>query len=786
MSLTLTFKLEMRSDYHVGAGHGRGTELDSALLRDADGAPVLRGTVLNGLLRDGLWRLLQLEPLTARRLCPASGLPEDEYSNEYCGQYAPPGHTAELCPICRLFGTPRYRKRWQISSARPIDQPVLAGTSYQPDELSGQRVTRVRVNPRTRRAAARHLFSEEHGGRQVFTFTAICPNDGDDVLDEAALLVAAARFVRELGRGRRRGQGESLISLVEVNGLNLGVDPQRALLNRFEKHWLEGNPTPLSQTHRESLEEDLTLGPVQSHPFRLWLLVRLEDPLLVAERAAAGNRFQGRDCIPGTVLRGALANWAAQALDLEDDATYQAFLHLFVRDGIRFPTLYPLQREKSFFYPAIPMPRDAFACKVYSYHSLEWGTKGQGAQCSTCNSPTKAVRGKFYPLRTLDPQPFKSEQRVEMHIRIDPQTGRVEEGQLFDYVPLEAGQYFVGELRCTDKETWELLQAFTGLAEKEPFDLQLGRATRRGYGRITLWATDRELFLWELLPLQDRVPQKQEELTVILLTDTIVQDAWGRFATGFDAIWLAEEMGFPVSIIEERAFAGKRMADGFNTQWHLPRWRAVALEAGSSARLRLEEPVTPELQRRLRHLEQEGIGERRNEGYGRVIFNHPLYENFTGLQKSTSVTIPTELGFADKDETLRESRSEWQDKLEEFATDYRREWQQLQGEGQPLTALARWLLRNRHQEISVLVEEIANLGQADDDLKSMIRKQGRSECEDEYGDRPQKNRLEEKKAIELVQSLLRELEQKRRSFWPEGIHMIASWLSDLTKTEKEA
>ncbi len=273
---------------------------------------------------------------------------------------------------------------------------------------------------------------------------------------------------------------------------------------------------------------------------------------------------------------------------------------------------------------------------------------------------------------------------------------------------------------------------------------------------------------------------------MILLTDTIVQDAWGRFATGFDAIWLAEEMGFPVSIIEERAFAGKRMADGFNTQWHLPRWRAVALEAGSSARLRLEEPVTPELQRRLRHLEQEGIGERRNEGYGRVIFNHPLYENFTGLQKSTSVTIPTELGFADKDETLRESRSEWQDKLEEFATDYRREWQQLQGEGQPLTALARWLLRNRHQEISVLVEEIANLGQADDDLKSMIRKQGRSECEDEYGDRPQKNRLEEKKAIELVQSLLRELEQKRRSFWPEGIHMIASWLSDLTKTEKEA
>jgi len=55
MSLKLKFKLQLQSDYHISAGHGLGAGIDSALQRDADGAPVIRGTTLNGLLRDGLW-----------------------------------------------------------------------------------------------------------------------------------------------------------------------------------------------------------------------------------------------------------------------------------------------------------------------------------------------------------------------------------------------------------------------------------------------------------------------------------------------------------------------------------------------------------------------------------------------------------------------------------------------------------------------------------------------------------------------------------------------------------
>lgn len=790
MTLQLTFKLELHSDYHVGAGYGRGTELDSALLRDVDGVPVLRGTILNGLLRDSVWRLLQLSPLQKYQQCAASGKVTNT-GPDYCEQYAHPDHDPDLCPICRLFGTPCHPKRWYISSARPQAHPHLIGTAYQPDDLSGQRVMRVRVSPRTRRAAAHKLFSEEHGGQQTFTFTATCPTHDATALDEAALLVAAARFIRELGRSRRRGQGECLISLESVSGVEGLVDTsQAALLTRFEHHWLKAEPDANTETNVATLPDISTLEVVNNPSLRWRLLVRLDEPLIIAERAAAGNRFQSRDAIPGTVLRGALANQVAQAFDLGDSATYDAFLRLFLRDGVCFPTLYPLAREKSTLYAAIPTPRDAFACKVYAAHPLMWGTQGQGAECPVCKEQSKAARGLFYTLRQNAPERFSPEERVEMHIRMDPHTGRVKQGQLFDYVPLEAGQYFAGELRCADAVAWQHLRALTGLTEEHPYEIRLGKATRRGYGKVTVWleplpresaASD-----WSLLPIAARVPEKTEEVTMTLLTDTIIQDTWGRFATGFDTAQLSQILGFSVSIVEDRDFAGRRVTDSYNTQWHLPRWRAVALTAGSSVRLRFDQPLTAKRQTDLATLERAGIGERRNEGYGKIVFNHPLYTGFTDI-KATSVDIPEALEFESK---TRASRREfcihWQKSLDDFIREHAGQWARLRGEGQTLTALARWLMQHQQQDVSTLIEAVTTLGIADAGLKTLIREQGCRTTEDEYGDRPQKNRLEEIKALYLVKKLLQILHDQSTPFTGDGVRIVADRLAALAAQDKEA
>ena len=182
-------------------------------------------------------------------------------------------------------------------------------------------------------------------------------------MDEAALLVAAARFVRQLGRSRRRGQGECLISLTKIEGLDEMVDwaddPQGKLLQRFEDRWLCGNLQTLVEPGRKHLDGGCT-GSASGDPVRLWLLARADEPLLIARRASAGNQFQSQPMITGKTLRGALAARAAEVFDLRrSGATYDVFVHLFLRGGVRFSTLYPMFRDEAGrIYPAAPLPRD--------------------------------------------------------------------------------------------------------------------------------------------------------------------------------------------------------------------------------------------------------------------------------------------------------------------------------------------------------------------------------------------------------------------------------------------
>lgn len=72
MSIRLEFDIEFKSDFHIGAGHGLGLQVDSALLRDPDNVPVIRGTVLTGLLRESLINLFELDPFSGSRRCEAS------------------------------------------------------------------------------------------------------------------------------------------------------------------------------------------------------------------------------------------------------------------------------------------------------------------------------------------------------------------------------------------------------------------------------------------------------------------------------------------------------------------------------------------------------------------------------------------------------------------------------------------------------------------------------------------------------------------------------------------
>jgi len=800
--LVLTFEIELGSDYHIGAGYGRGKEIDSVLLRDADGVPVIRGTSLSGLLRDGLYRLLQHEPLRVhyRPQCRSSGLAREDSAPDYCAG-------EEICPVCRLFGTPERHKGCVFSSARPAGFPVpLAAKEWQKNKYGSFPVCRARISPRTKKAEPRKLFSQENGDARLrFRFTVSWAANDDATLDEASLLVAAARNVRQLGRSRRRGLGECLFQLVDVKGVTdiAAVSCQDWFLDRFYERWLSGKAERKSINYAVPTVQPAEL--LSGEPVRILCIARLDEPLIIAERSPAGNQYDTRLFIPGPAFRGGLASLAAQRADLGAADSYSDFLAVFLREGIWFPALYPAYHKNNYLYPSIPLPRDLLTCKLAPFgsgeiwhyydnkkdHHYGYAFRDELEDCQLEYCPVCKEKGHDMPQETvsgfaaLRPGEFsKVEQAIdaELHIRIDPASNRTSRGDLYGYTALEAGQYFLGEMVCASQNAWEKFQALTGIAEKGPVQIRLGKAARRGYGLITLWLeqrNDRQL-PWIRLPLKKRLPDVTQPFTLTLLTDAVITDNWGRMAAGLEEEWLERELGLgKVEIIN--AFSSGTVVDGFNSHLGLPRWRDIALSAGSAVGLRLPEPPD-DWSNRMEQLERGGIGLRRSEGFGRLAFNHPIYRLRQGIS-SAEISLPESmrlLSAGSEQDPVKEKKFiiDWGKRLAEFTDDREKKLGDL-CKDQRFTALARWMYACSESHPDDLLQKIDKLGKPDDALIKIIG-------ENEYGDRSKENFFEKegREELELVKKILCALKTENLAFWRVGVKMLAGRIESAVDSKK--
>ncbi len=689
MTLELTFLLELRSDYHISAGHGLGPAIDSALHRDVDGVPVLRGTTITGLLRDSLHRLLSLPLLAGWRSCANSG-------QSSCYDLG----TQTLCPLCVIFGGPWAPRRWPSSSARPTGLSEPAGTEvWTPGETASQVAPHVRVSPRTRRAEARKLFFREEGdGNLCFEFKLQCEDSSGSGLDEAAWLVAAARNLRHIGAGRRRGRGECRVRLIHATGITppAGQTAEEYLLERFKGLAIRGPVAPKSDGSQDEKAQHDWAVPAAGAPYLALMTVRLDEPALISGKGVAGNDFEGLDYIPGVALRGALAGRAASRHLLQPgQGVYQAFVNCFYRGGVRFMPLYLADLSGSGegreLQITLPAPQDILSCETYpgftedrtvgTHGAASYALKQDGLlRCPVCkrNGHDDVELKPFSGFLRLGPDASTWELKrvTEMHVAIEPGSGRAEAGALFSFDALAPGQYFCGLLACQGEAQWQQFCRLVSLpAAGGELKLRLGKASRRGYGQASAWLEPLQVQAphpWQMVSLDRRVTKPAEGFVMTLLSDTIALDDWGRCLTELEgpdgAAWLERVFGVRLKVV--RSFCASRPLDGRNAYLGLPRWRDVALTAGSSFGLL---PVGGEdaaaVRNALTRAELEGIGARRHEGFGWVLFNHPLIHNCRDVEPAI-VPLPPALapvtGGREHPQWQDKDLAEWRSKLDDM------------------------------------------------------------------------------------------------------------------------
>ncbi len=363
--------------------------------------------------------------------------------------------------------------------------------------------------------------------------------------------------------------------------------------------------------------------------------VELLEPALVTSVQGDPNSSVAFDYLPGSVLRGILIGKYLNKYfgPKEADASDDNLQRLFFNGTTRYLNAYPLD---AYDHPSLPVPISWQQAK----DDKEGAIFDFAVEAGDDEKQWQPVRASFYTQSDEGALLIRPKHNIAVHTQRTPRFGRampeyrpLDKGQasgkskkllkdddipgaVYRYDALAAGQTFQAAIICENDTDSEILQ-----------DLIVGRVTlggsrSGGYGRaeIKLLSVDSD---------HDKGNGKGQDgkLIVTLQSDVLLRDESGQFAVDPQLLgrvlsrYLSKDSG-EVQLELEAAFLGTQVIAGFNRKWGLPLPQALAVRMGSV--LVFKDPGCDSTL--LHNLEVRGIGERRAEGFGRIVFNRQRAE----------------------------------------------------------------------------------------------------------------------------------------------------------------
>jgi CRISPR-associated protein Csx10 len=233
--------------------------------------------------------------------------------------------------------------------------------------------------------------------------------------------------------------------------------------------------------------------------------------------------------------------------------------------------------------------------------------------------------------------------RLRTHTGINRERGSVEEGILYNRQVFEEEMRFWGEVRLPD--SGPLAATFSSfINEIGPGGwVRIGTGRSRGMGKVTVSAQEIEQDDDPFVAFKARLLRFNEELQSYMKKWTTYTPATFYFAaTLHSPLILCDErlryygslgektlMGlvgpsFPTLKLLYQAASTRRVM-GWNELWGMPRAHEYAIDTGSVFLYESETALDDNAFHALHNLEEAGIGRRRAEGFGRVLFSDPFH-----------------------------------------------------------------------------------------------------------------------------------------------------------------
>jgi len=362
------------------------------------------------------------------------------------------------------------------------------------------------------------------------------------------------------------------------------------------------------------------------------LSLETQQPVLATSFQGDPNSDVSYSYIPGSMIRGAIIGRYMRQHNLSElDLTSKDVKRLFFdANSTRYLNAYLLSQEKQ---RTLPLPLSWFKDKdaelkedspivVYDFSIY----KGDDPETP------KSVGEYFWAKKGGVVNLYKEKRRINIHNFRDRQKGRStdNQGELFRYDALDAGQTFQSVILCEDGDATTIQM----LLVTEP-NIWLGGSQSAGYGHTKI--IDLKILNdWDEIgiPAEDR--ESDEILSITLLSDTLLRNECGQPIADPMLIKQAVEEVLNISLPKpSNIFAGSTLIGGFNRKWGLPLPQVPALAAGTV--IVFEGVGINESQ--IKQLEAYGIGERREDGFGRIAVNWLKKEEFlVSLYKSSTTS----------------------------------------------------------------------------------------------------------------------------------------------------
>ncbi|MCC9294926.1 RAMP superfamily CRISPR-associated protein [Clostridium sp. WLY-B-L2] len=328
------------------------------------------------------------------------------------------------------------------------------------------------------------------------------------------------------------------------------------------------------------------------------------EPIKISSTVMQSDNEYSRSYIPGAAIRGA---YISNYINVNDIKNLNSGIHRekLLRGGIKFLNAYPVINEVR----SLPFPRCFYALKddikKYSvskkmrismfYEDTDRDIdKVKGFEFANFNFSKEALE-----TRGID-------KINNLHIKKEAKN------KIFRYEAIDSGEKFRGIIKC---ENDDYIEEIEQILKKGLF--YIGGSKGSGYGKCKIDNINVSEKNPEIRIFGDEVNdfEDSESFSIYASSDILYRDKFGIYKSYIDEEYLREKLGLE-EIKFENSFVDMEYFTGFNNKWRCRLPIVNGIKSGSILIYKFKGNLNPD---NIRNFEEEGIGERKQDGFGRFI-----------------------------------------------------------------------------------------------------------------------------------------------------------------------